>query len=65
MSLEHTTSGGTVSVIVTANVQLADEPEASVAVHVTVVLPFGNPLPDGGTHTTGSAPPPASVAVTV
>ena len=37
---------------VTANEQVAVLPAASVAVHVTVVVPTGNGLPDGGTHAT-------------
>ena len=35
---------------VTVNEQVAVLPEASVAVHVTVVVPCGNADPDGGTQ---------------
>ena len=37
---------------VTVKLQLELLPEASVAVQVTVVEPFGNTEPDGGLHTT-------------
>jgi hypothetical protein len=37
---------------VTLNEQVAVLPDASVAVHVTVVVPTGNGVPDGGTHAT-------------
>lgn len=36
----------------TLNEQLAVLPEASVAVHVTVVVPTGKVAPDGGTQAT-------------
>jgi hypothetical protein len=38
----------------TLDAQLAVLPEASVAVHVSVVVPTGNVLPDGGLHDTVS-----------
>ena len=37
---------------VTVNEQVAVLPEASVAVQVTVVVPTGNGVPEGGTHAT-------------
>jgi hypothetical protein len=37
---------------VKANEQVAVLPDASVAVQVTVVVPTGNGVPDGGTHAT-------------
>lgn len=40
------------SFTVTVNVHIAVLFEASVAVQVTVVTPFGNVKPDAGTHTT-------------
>jgi hypothetical protein len=40
--------GFSVSLTVTVNVQLAVLPAASVAVLVTVVVPFGKTEPDGG-----------------
>ena len=43
--LGHTNVGGSASVTVTVNVQLAVFPLASVAVFVTVVVPTGNVLP--------------------
>jgi|ERR1041385_591429 hypothetical protein len=45
------TTGPTLSVTVTANVQLLMLPLASVAVFVTVVMPTGNVLPLGGVLT--------------
>jgi len=41
-------AGGWVSLTVTVNWQLAVWPDVSVAVQVTVVVPFGNVDPDGG-----------------
>jgi hypothetical protein len=40
--------GGVVSSTVTVNEQFVVLPDASVAVQVTVVVPFGNVEPDGG-----------------
>jgi hypothetical protein len=40
--------GFSVSFTVTVNVQVAVLPEASVAVQVTVVVPFGKVEPEGG-----------------
>ena len=51
-----------VGLMVTVNVQEAVLPDASVAVAVTVVMPTGNTLPDGGTDTTVT-PGQLSVAV--
>jgi hypothetical protein len=50
---------------VTSNWQLALLPQASVAVQVTVVVPTGNVLPEGGLQTTVGAGPQLSVAVVV
>lgn len=44
--------GGCVSLTFTVKLQVAVLPEASVAVTVTVVVPFGNAVPDGGLATT-------------
>jgi len=44
--------GGCVSLTVTVNVQFAIAPPESVAVHVTVVVPFEKKLPDAGEHVT-------------
>ena len=57
-------TGFSVSFTVTVNEQLAVLVEASVAVAVTVVTPFGNVLPDGGTPSI-EVPGQLSVAVTV
>ena len=46
-------TGGVVSIAsltVMVNVVLPIFPAASVAVHVTVVTPRGNKVPDGGVH---------------
>ena len=51
------------SFTVTVNEQLAVFPDVSVAVAVTVVVPFGNVDPDGGAATTVT-PGQLSVAVT-
>ena len=45
------------SLTVTVNMQLAVLPLASVAVHVTVVVPFGKADPDAGLHVAGQLPP--------
>ena len=44
--------GGCVSLTVTVNVQIPIVPPESVAVHVTVVVPFGKKLPDAGEQVT-------------
>jgi hypothetical protein len=44
--------GAWVSLTVTVKVQVPVFAEASVAVHVTVVVPFGNVEPEAGTHAT-------------
>jgi hypothetical protein len=41
------------STTVTVNVQFPVRFEESVTVHVTVVTPFANAVPDAGLHTTG------------
>jgi hypothetical protein len=48
----HVITGASVSLTVTVNEQLPGLPDASVAEHVTVVVPFGNTLPEGGLQTT-------------
>ena len=58
------TEGGCVSLIVTVNVHDAVLVEASVAVHITVDVPFRNVEPDGGLQTTVT-PAQLSVAVAV
>src|SRR5262245_4397003 len=49
----------------TVNEQLAEFPQSSVAVQVTVVVPTGNVLPDGGTQTMVGVWSQLSVAVAV
>lgn len=56
-------TGGVVSTTVTANDFDAALPAASVAVHVTVVVPRANMLPDPGTHTGTIDPLTRSVAL--
>jgi hypothetical protein len=41
-------AGGCMSLIVTVNEQLAGLPDASLTVQLTVVVPFGKAVPDGG-----------------
>ncbi len=50
-------------VTVTSKVALAALPDASVAVHVTVVVPTGNTEPDAGSHATTGAGSVSSTAV--
>jgi hypothetical protein len=50
-------------VTVTVNVAVPSFSRVSVAVHVTVVVPTGNTLPDGGVHVTGTTPSTMSNAV--
>ncbi len=57
-------TGFSVSVTVTVNEQVDVLPDASVAVLVTVVVPFGNVEPDAGLETTVT-PGQLSVAVTL
>jgi hypothetical protein len=47
----QTIEGGSASITVTLNVQL-DEPQLLRALHVTVVGPIGNVLPEAGVHVT-------------
>src|SRR5438093_789443 len=54
--------GGVVSRTVTVNVFVPTLPRASVALHVTVVVPIANVAPLGGVHVTASAPSTVSVA---
>jgi hypothetical protein len=60
----HMIAGGCWSFTVTVKLHDAVFPEVSVAVAVTVVVPFGNAVPDGGFDTTVT-PGQLSVAVTV
>ena len=59
------TVGFSVSLTVTVNEQLPVLFEASVAVQVTVVVPFGNAEPDAGEQLTAPTPGQLSVAVGV
>jgi hypothetical protein len=59
------TTGPVVSVTVTVNDAAPLLPRASVAVHVTVVVPSGKIAPLAGVHVTGTAPSTASLAVAV
>ena len=47
----HVTVGACVSLTVTVNEHVPVFDAASVAVHVTVVVPIANVEPDAGTHT--------------
>jgi hypothetical protein len=49
-------------VTVIVKVPVAELPAASVALHVTVVVPIANVEPEAGVHTGVSEPPPALVA---
>src|ERR1051325_3940595 len=53
--------GAWVSVTVTVKLHEALLPAASVAVQVTVVVPFGKAVPDGGTQTAKQRSPPFGV----
>ena len=44
-------TGASASLTVTVNPQVPALPDPSVAVHVTVVVPFPNEVPDGGAQT--------------
>jgi hypothetical protein len=57
--------GFSLSLTVTVNEQLPVLPCASVAEHVTVVVPFGNAEPDAGEQLTAPTPGQLSVAVGV
>src|SRR5262245_61695638 len=56
-ALGVTSMVGVATVTVTVNEALAVLPELSVAAHVTVVVPIGNVLPEGGVHTNDANPP--------
>ena len=56
-------AGACVSLTVTVKEQLAELPEASLTLHVTVVAPFGKVEPDDGLHTGVPTPGQLSVAV--
>ena len=64
MSAGQLILGFSVSFTVTEKVQVEVLPDASVAVEVTVVVPFGKVEPEGGSLTTVT-PGLLSVAVTV
>lgn len=55
--------GACISLIVTVNEQLAELPDASLTVQVTVVAPFANVEPDVGVQTGVPTPGQLSVAV--
>jgi hypothetical protein len=55
--------GAVVSATVTGNVRLVELPCASVAEHVTVVVPMRNVLPEAGPHVVATAPSTMSEAV--
>ena len=57
--------GACVSFTVTVNVQVAVLLDASVAVQVTVVVPFGKVEPDAGAQTTVTVPGHVSLPVGV
>jgi hypothetical protein len=50
VSLGQVITGGVSTTTVTLNVQVEVLAEASVAVHVTVVVPTVNELPEAGEH---------------
>jgi hypothetical protein len=50
LSCKHTSN------VVTTKLHIDIFPDASVPVHITVVVPTGNVDPDGGVHTNGFAP---------
>ena len=58
-------TGGVVSTTVTVNEQLPWLPDASVAAQVTVVVPKGKFVPDGGEHVAALTPGQLSVAAAV
>jgi hypothetical protein len=57
--------GGVTSFTVMVNVHEPGLPDASVALHVTVVVPAGNAVPDAGLQVTEPTPGQLSVAVGV
>jgi hypothetical protein len=61
----HVINGFCVSITVTVNEQLPGLPDASVAVQVTVVVPAGNDVPEGGTQVAALTPLQLSVAAAV
>jgi len=63
--LEIETIGGVVSCTVTVNDAVLVLPAASVAVHITVVVPNEKVEPEAGEHVTGIEPSKLSVAVAV
>src|SRR5262245_38842539 len=63
MSAGTVTDGAVVSWTVTWNDACAEFERASVAVQFTVVVPTGKPVPEAGTHVTGTVPSTRSLAV--
>lgn len=63
MLVGQVTVGFCVSFTVTVKVQLAGLLEASLTVHITVVVPLGKVDPDDGEHTGVPTPVQLSVAV--
>jgi hypothetical protein len=63
MLLGHVSVGNCVSTTVTVNEQLPVRFPASVAEHVTVVVPLLKVVPEAGTHVTAETPEQLSVAV--
>src|SRR5262245_65286775 len=59
------TNGAVVSSTLTSNVHESEFPESSVAVQVTVVVPIGNVLPEGGKDSIVGAGSWSSLAVAV
>ena len=57
--------GGVMSILIPLTTQVAVLPAASVAVQVTVVVPLGNAVPEGGSQTTFTGPEPLSLVVGV
>src|SRR5262245_701346 len=62
MFVLHWTCGGVVSTTVTVKAHVVETP-ALVAVQTTLLVPTRKPVPEGGTHVTGTALPRASLAV--
>ena len=58
-------TGGSVSVTVTVKLQLAESPDCSVTMHLSVVVPSGNAVPDGGSQTTLGEQSPENVGENV
>lgn len=61
----HVIDGGSVSFTVTVKLHVASGGMPLVAVQLTVVLPFGNTLPDGGTQVTVGVGTPVAVTLNI